>query len=464
MKTLYVRIVLTFMIVAFISGVIGVLLTSLYYQDKLKLNNEQKILEMGKSIRSLYEQDSEINLETYLTGIAALGFQIYAVNDHLEGRVYGGAFKHGRLSTSEIQAVLDGEIYHGMKEENSRLQIFSFFENSIRNTVGIPLQTKEGNAALFIRTDLEKQIGEIRIIVAVLLGFTFLTSLVLIVILTRFIVNPLKVLKKATQQIVKGNFNVGLEKSWKRQDEIGDLAHHFAQMAESIQQLDRMRQEFVANVSHEFQTPLTSIQGFARAVLDKQATPEQSEQYLKIIEQESKRLSSLSKQLLKLAALDKEDQQLHLTNFRLDEQIRQIIIMLEWQWSDKQMNLELELPEVSITADSSLLYEVWLNLISNSIHFSAQGDTISIEIRNYDADTIIIEIRDTGSGIPETELPFIFERFHKADKTRNRNRSSSGSGLGLSIVHKIILLHQGSIEVQSEVGKGTSFVVYLPRL
>lgn len=462
MKTLYVRIVLTFMLVAFVSGVIGVLLTSLYYQEKIKTNNEDKILAMGQSIRTLYEQDSDLNLDTYLTGIAALGFQVYAVDERLNRKAFGGEFKHGKLSDAEVRAVLGGVIYHGMREETSRLKLFSLFENSIRNTVGIPVQTREGNVALFIRPDLEKQVGEIRIIVAVLLGFTFLTSLVLIVVLTRFIVKPLQMLKKATQQIVQGNFNVGLEKSRNRKDEFGDLARHFARMAESIRQLDRMRQEFVANVSHEFQTPLTSIQGFARAVLDKQVTEEQADRYLEIIEQESRRLSSLSKQLLKLAALDKEDQRLQIASFRLDEQIREIIIMLEWQWSEKQLNLELELPEASIVADAHLLYEVWLNLISNGIYFTPSGGTISVEIRDRGGDGAEIEIRDTGIGIPESELKLIFERFHKADKARNR--SSSGSGLGLSIVHKIISLHRGTIEVRSEVGRGTAFTVRLPRL
>jgi len=465
MKTLYVRIVLIFMVIAFVSAIAGVLLTSLYYQDRLKMNNEQKILEMGQSIHALYDTDSSIPLDSFLTSIAVLGFQVYAVDESLEGKVFGAPFKHGELSAAEIQAVLNGEIYHGMKEENKRLKLVSFFENSVRNTVGIPLETREGKMALFIRTDLEKQIGEIRIIVAVLLGFTFITSLILIVVLTRFIVKPINVLKEATQKIVKGNFNVELEKSQRRKDEIGDLARHFAHMAQSIAQLDRMRQEFVANVSHEFQSPLTSIQGFARAILDKEVTSEQSDQYLSVIEQESKRLSSLSKQLLKLAALEKEDQQLHFTGFRLDEQIRQIMIVLEWQWSEKQLNLELELPEVSIRGDSQLLHEVWLNLIANGIHFSRPGGTISVEIRNSDGqgeDNIEVVIRDKGIGIPKEELPYIFDRFYMVDKARNR--SSSGSGLGLSIVHKIISLHRGTIRVESEYGEGTAFFVTLPRL
>jgi len=463
MRTLYVRIVLTFVGIAFVSGMIGLLLTSLYYQDHLKTNNEEKILEMGESIRSLYEQESEVRLDKYLEGVAALGFQIYAVDEELKGRVFGRAFKHGALNEAEIRAVLDGDVYHGMREENRRVKLFSLFENSVRNTVGIPLRTKEGKAALFVRPDLEAQIGEIRVIVAVLLGFTFLTSLVLIAVSTRYVVKPLKDLKKATQQIVQGDFNVGLEKSRNRKDEIGDLADHFAIMAESIGRLDRMRQEFVANVSHEFQSPLTSMQGFARAILDNQATPEQTQHYMTIIERESRRLSSLSKQLLRLASLDRENRRLHVESFRLDEQIRQVLISLEWQWTDKALNLELDLPETTIAADAELLHEVWLNLIANGIRFSNPEDTVGIAIRE-EVDRIVVDVRDTGAGIPEAEIPYIFDRFHKVDKSRNRSASDGGSGLGLSIVSKIVSLHRGTIEVKSMLGEGTVFTVRLPRL
>ncbi|WP_233567953.1 HAMP domain-containing sensor histidine kinase [Cohnella faecalis] len=258
---------------------------------------------------------------------------------------------------------------------------------------------------------------------------------------------------------MKGNFDVDLDSG--RKDELGGLALHFSQMAGSIRQVDRMRQEFVANVSHEFQTPLTSIQGFARAMRNKETTPEETEEYLSIIDQESGRLSSLSKQLLTLAALDKEDKPLQLAEFRLDEQIRQILIMLEWQWTEKRLNLDVDLPELTFAADAHLLYEVWLNLIANGIKFSETGDTLRIRA-TVSKDRIEVEIRDTGIGIPEAELPRIFERFHKADKSRDR--SSQGSGLGLAIVDKIVSLHRGTIRVESVLGEGTKVIVTLPRL
>ncbi|MEV5029058.1 sensor histidine kinase [Paenibacillus sp. LPE1-1-1.1] len=458
MKSLYVRIVFTFVMVAMISGLLGLLLTSLYYQYKQQSGNEQKMLATAQSIRDQYEQNPQLDLDTYLAHTAKLGYQIYYVNRDGMGRIYGSPFKHGQLNEQQIKAVRDGEVYLGMEKQKDRLQLFSYFKNSILNTVGLPIQTDEGEAALFIRPDLQQQIGEVRIIAGILIGMTFVISLVLIIILSRLIVKPVNELTRATQQMVAGNFDADLQLS--RGDEIGELARNFSAMTLAIKQLDQMRQEFVANVSHEFQTPLTSMQGLARAVLDKETTPEQTDSYLAIIEMESKRLSGLSKQLLMLAALDKESKPLHKTAFRLDEQIRQILITLEWQWTEKSLELELELPDTVVHADQQLLYEVWLNLIANSIKFSQPGEAISISIA--ESDVIEVKISDKGIGIPEVDLPYIFDRFYKADKARSHK--SAGSGLGLSIVQKIVALHQGSITVYSQPEEGTSVIVTFPRL
>lgn len=229
-------------------------------------------------------------------------------------------------------------------------------------------------------------------------------------------------------------------------------------MAQSLKRLDEMRQEFVANVSHEIQSPLTSIQGFARSILDKEATAEEQERYLRIIAEESGRLSSLSKQLLTLAALDKEAAALKRTDYRLDEQLRNCLIVTEWQWAEKGLSVDLDLPEIVIGADPQMLTQVWLNVITNSIKFSRPGGRLSIRI-DVGSD-IAVTIADTGIGIPGSELPHIFDRFYKADKARNR--SHAGSGLGLSIAKKIVELHAGSITAHSELGKGTAITVRLP--
>ncbi|WP_028550102.1 sensor histidine kinase [Paenibacillus sp. UNC451MF] len=458
MRTLYTRIVVTFIFIALISSIFALFVTNTYYTSQLRTYNEQKIMRIGSEIRDLYEQMPAMELSAYLTHIAGLGYQIYAVNSKMEGSFYGAPFKHTQFDPDIVRRVLAGDMYRGIMEEQHALMVTGFFENSIRNTSGLPIKVNGEPYALFIRPNLEEQIGEVRILMGFLLGFTFLFSIALIAVLTRFIVKPLQQLTEATNKIVGGNYNIQLDIS--RRDEIGNAARHFTQMASSLKKLDEMRQEFVANVSHEIQSPLTSIQGFAQTMLDKQATPEETERYLKIIEEESKRLSGLGKQLLTLAALDKEDTPVKRTAFRLDEQIRQALIVTEWQWTEKRLQLDLELPDMIVTGDAQLMVQVWLNLITNAIKFSHTGGTLRINAAVERE--ILVEISDTGMGISEDELPHIFDRFYKADQARNRTRS--GSGLGLSIARKIVELHGGSIQVRSRLGEGSTFIVRLPLL
>lgn len=457
MKTLYIRIVLTFVLITLISGIVALLLTNVYYVAHIREYNDKKLLTISNEIRTLYEQMPEVvRLDDYFNPIANMGFQLYVVNERMESAFYGAPFKHQEIDLTHIQSVLDGNTYNGVMEKRP-LFVTEYFENSIRNSIGFPLMAQGERYAVFVRPNLEQQIGEVRMLLAILLSSGFLFSIALIVILTRSIVKPVKQLTIATTKIVGGDYN--MEMDVQRQDEIGNLARHFKHMAQSLQRLDEMRQQFVANVSHEIQSPLTSIQGFAQSIIDEQASPDEQRRYLHIIAEESRRLSALSKQLLTLASLDKEADIVKPITYRLDEQIRQAMIVTEWQWSEGKLEIELDLDEVTVTADPQLLVQVWLNLITNSIKFCRPGDTISIRLQ-ADRD-IVVSVSDTGVGISDTELPHIFDRFYKADKARNRSRS--GSGLGLSIAKKIIDLHRGAIEVQSELGKGTTFTVRLPR-
>ncbi|MGI2296167.1 sensor histidine kinase [Paenibacillus sp. GXUN7292] len=456
MRTLYVRIVVIFIIITIFSTVVSLFIANAYYANKMRHYNEEEIMHIGLEIRELYELSPHLELGQYLNKIAAMGFQIYAVDEQLQTAMYGSPFRHTQFEEEQIRHVLEGGSYKGMLEQKQLLPIMGYFENSLRNTIGLPIKAEGKQYALFIRANLEQQIGEVRILLGLLMGFAFLLSLILIVILTRYIVKPLQVLKAATHKIVDGDYNLQLD--IRRKDEFGDLAKHFSHMAESIKRLDDMRQEFVANVSHEFQTPITSIQGFSETMMNNEMSEDEKQRYLQIIQDESKRLSSLSKQLLMLAALDKNMQLTKRTAFRLDEQIRQIFITLERQWTGKQLEIELELPEIVIQADEQLLYQVWFNLISNSIKFCSPQDTIAVRIDV--GKEVTVEIQDTGIGIAPDELPYIFDRFYKSDKARER--AKTGSGLGLSICRKIIDLHHGSIHVTSELNKGTSFRIKLP--
>ncbi|MEK3889317.1 sensor histidine kinase [Bacillus sp. FSL K6-3431] len=456
MKSLYFRIVATFALVALVSGLIAFLLSNLYYHAKLKDFNEKKILEISREIVYLNDH-SELSINEFLTSIADMNFQLYLVDQNLKGTHYGDEFRNYDLDEKVIKSILKGNTYYGITNFQSNLFVTGFFKDNLENSIGIPITVNGQTEALFVRPNVEKQFGEMRIVFSLLLGITFLLSLVLIFVFTTFLVRPIKKLMKATRKIASGNYHVQLESN--RSDEIGALANDFGKMAKSLQKLDEMRQEFVSNVSHEIQSPLTSIQGFTKAIRTEAVSKEEADRYLSIIEQESSRLSSLSKQLLMLSSLDKQVKAISKTEFRLDEQIREVILVAEWQWSQKNIEMKLDLPRIVIHADEQLLFQVWMNLITNSIKFTDENGAIYVAVV-VDED-IVVTVRDTGAGIQEEALPHIFDRFYMGDKSRNRTKS--GSGLGLSVVKKIVDIHDGSVDVVSKLAEGTEFIIRLPR-
>ncbi|MEH7128965.1 HAMP domain-containing sensor histidine kinase [Neobacillus drentensis] len=262
----------------------------------------------------------------------------------------------------------------------------------------------------------------------------------------------------ALKRISKGDFNVYLELNSGKRNQFTSLVDHINHMAKQLKQLEEMRQEFISNVSHEIQSPLTSIMGFARALQLNQLSGEERSHYLSIIETESRRLSKLSDNLMKLTSLETKHHPFERHSYRLDQQIRMIILACEPHWTEKELELDVSLERIDITADEDLMSQVWTNLIHNSIKFTPKLGTIRVHLHQVD-DKTVVKITDTGIGISKKDQVHIFERFYKADKARDR--SKGGSGLGLSIVKKIIEMHNGTILVDSEEGKGTTFTITL---
>jgi two-component system, OmpR family, phosphate regulon sensor histidine kinase PhoR len=267
----------------------------------------------------------------------------------------------------------------------------------------------------------------------------------------------------AMKMMAEGNFNIDLSYYNKR---IQDRDHPYTKIVESIShmanklgEMEEMRQEFISNVSHEIQSPLTSISGFAHALKNDDLNQEERNHYLQIIETECNRLSKLSENLLKLTSLESDHTPFEPKNYRLDHQLRRIILASEPQWIDKQINMDIDLEKLHLSADEDLMDQVWINLIHNSIKFTPNKGTITVEAIKTTENNITVRIKDSGIGISKDSLMHIFERFYKADQSRNRN--AGGSGLGLSIVKKIIDLHKGEIHVKSELEKGTEITVIL---
>jgi two-component system phosphate regulon sensor histidine kinase PhoR len=269
--------------------------------------------------------------------------------------------------------------------------------------------------------------------------------------------NPFASIIDTLQRIAKGDFTARLGEEVR--GPIGELVQTVNNMALELDQMEKMRQEFISDVSHEIQSPLTSIRGFATALRAENLSLEDRRHYLDIIEAESTRLSKLSANLLKLASLEAKQVKFEPKPYRLDMQIRNLVLACEPQWTAKQLELDVTLDEASITADEDLLSQVWTNLLHNSIKFTPAGGVVRVALHRH-GDRLVVSIADSGIGIAAEDQPHIFDRFFKAD--RARQSSEGGSGLGLSIAKTVVDLHHGTIAVKSQPGAGAVFTVEIP--
>ncbi|WP_233880029.1 HAMP domain-containing sensor histidine kinase [Virgibacillus halodenitrificans] len=458
MRTLYVRIIITTMAIMIASAVIAFAVTNIYYQYYLKPQNDEKITHIANNIVEIYNHNNNQSIDAFLNAMTDLGYKFHLVDQEGTEKTFGDPFSSTAMDERYIEKVLHGQVYHGIKNYPWKPFVTGFFDNELVNTIGVPVMVEGERRALFVRPNSSQQFGEMRFFLAVLLILTLLFSFLLVLISTRYIVNPIKNLTIATKKIAAGNYHLKLKV--KRKDEIGRLASDFSKMSRSLEQIEEKRQEFVSSVSHEIQSPLTSIQGFSKLIKEEELSKEERIHYLTIIEKESKRLSLLSKQLLTLSFLDSEKDINEGQKFDVAAQLRETIQTTEWQWREKNISIELDISSAYLKGDPRLLQQVWMNLISNAIRYTDASGKITL--RTYERkQEIEVVVEDTGIGITEENIPLLFERFYKVDKARTRTEDSTG--LGLAIVKKIIELHDGAIMVESTLGEGSRFIVTLPK-
>ena len=310
---------------------------------------------------------------------------------------------------------------------------------------------------IYVQKDTSGQKSAIANSAILILGCVFLTGSIVFLVIADIIVKPLTRLTNAIKELSNGNYNVRVDNVG--QDEISKLNQGFNQMARQLAKQDETRQKFISDISHEFQTPLTSIQGFANILIEEDLPKEQRVKYANIILYNSKRLSSLAKNMLQLTLLDREEIELELTNYSLVEQMNRVISTQENQAMEKNIEIVFEMPkkEIFIEGDEQRLEQVWTNIISNAIKYTNEGGLITITMKKNSKD-IEISIEDTGIGMSKEVVSHIFERFYREDKARN----VEGNGLGLAIVKSIVDLHHGKIDILSQVDVGTNFIVRLP--
>lgn len=287
-----------------------------------------------------------------------------------------------------------------------------------------------------------------------------IVSILLIIIalmqnISRKIVNPIKKITDATKKVASGDFTIELET--KRDDEIGELTHNFNKMVKELNSIECLQKDFINNVSHEIKTPISSIQGFAKLLEADDLSKEERKEYAEIIKEESDRLLYLSTNILKLAKLENQERIMNKTKFNIAEQIRRTISVLEPKWKEKNIKFNVSLKEQEFLGEKDLMYQVWMNIIENSIKFSKQDGQIDVKMKT-NQDSIIVEIKDYGIGMEEEEAKKIFDRFYQVDKSHTK----PGAGLGMTIAKRIVELSDGKIEVKSKLNESTTFTVTLP--
>ena len=284
-----------------------------------------------------------------------------------------------------------------------------------------------------------------------------MTGSIVFLIVADIIVKPISRLTKVTDELAKGNYKVRV--NYEGKDEISSLYASFNQMAVRLAKQETIRQQFISDVSHEFQTPLTAISGFATILKNENLTDEQRQKYADIILFNSNRLSHLSKNMLQLTLLDGEDTALDKTEFPLIEQLNRVIEMEDNAALSKDIEIEFIHPkkEFIIEADESRMEQVWINLLSNAIKYTNEHGVVTVEVRRTPTE-LQVRFEDTGVGMSQDAISHIFERFYRQDKSR----TIEGNGLGLSIVKRIIDLHHYKIDVESQEDVGSVFTVYIP--
>ncbi len=307
-------------------------------------------------------------------------------------------------------------------------------------------------------------LNSVNIITAVWMGITLISSTVLGALLglfyTIWFLKPLEQIIAATQRIAEGDFTtyVALDApSFITNSEFATLTDSFNHMTAELAGTELFRKDFISNFSHEFKTPIISIRGFARQLLDENLPREQQLEFAKIIAEEAEMLAGMSSNVLLLTKFEHQEIVSEKTNFSLDEQLRRCFLLFEEQWTALNLTIDMELDEVSCYSNEDMLACVWTNLFSNAMKFSKQDGALYIACQAKD-DCVVVTVRDSGTGMDKETVQHIFEKFYQGDISH----ASKGNGLGLTLVRRILYLLGGEIKVESALGFGSTFIVTLP--
>lgn len=432
-----------------------------------------KQTELRTTVQSLAEQskllegtDSDVIRQIYVLSIARVAKEdeLTVLITDADGNIEMGAKPDGTTYTLPGYHI-SNEVVAEMHKNGSYASVGSLgvLSESSFYTVGTCVKDDNGDADLmiFVSTQDPNSAGVVRHSTQTLVLILLVTLAVMLVIsfmISQHFTRPLKTIAAAAKEFAGGNFDVRVPED-NRCYEIDELAVSFNNMARDLDQLEELTRGFISNVSHEFKTPMTTIGGFVDGMIDGTIPEEQRDKYLRIIAEETRRLSRMVNRMLDAAKIQSGELLLSPAPFDFSAMTSQIILSFEQKIEKKKLEVECELDDrLIVMGDRDHLYRAVYNLVDNAVKFIDEGGRLTLRA-HPEGDFCAFSISNTGTGISAEDLPHVFDRFYKADRSRSMDKT--GAGLGLYIVKNIINLHGGEISVRSDGGE-TEFEFTLP--
>ncbi len=333
---------------------------------------------------------------------------------------------------------------------------FKMLNHKRASLVGIPIENSNQEKAMIIVVhNVDQDLRNVSLLLLIAVIATILVIAIMIFIISKKITTPLKKMSKVARSLAEGDFEQRVKV--KSNDEIGELAKNLNFMAGELAGVEKMRRDFVANVSHDLRTPLTSLHGFLTALLDGTIPKKKEQHYIKIMKEQTERQIKLVADLLDLARMESKQLEIYPSDFNLSEEVRLVIGRMDPELTKSKVEIQFitdETRDIYVFADRDQIDRVIINLIQNAIQFSPENSTIEVILVSVEDDFAKLTVKDFGPGIKKENLKYIWQRFYKEDEARTKQ---VGTGIGLSIVKEILELHHTTIQVDSEEGKGTSF-------
>ena len=465
-RKLYIKFILAYVCFAALSVTVVLTITSPITYNFLVKQKAAELYRSANEISSTYAgyfYDDSLSTEDVKWQLKAAGdfssIKIWIMNTNGEV-IYNSDDSASSDTSFTVEGFLEEDTSRNFYREGD---FYGHFNEDMLSVLCPITDTYSLKGYVVVHFPLERiheQRNDLNLIILATVAVVFVMSTFILIVFTDIVYLPLRKITKATEAYAEGDFTYPIDVE--TNDEMGYLAASLTYMADKLSHFEDDQKKFIANVSHDFRSPLTSMKGYLEAMVDGTIPPEQHEKYLNIVKNETERLTKLTNNLLTLNNLNITGMNLDITDFDINNTIRNTVATFEGTSRNKHISFNLILTgeELFVSADKGKIEQVLYNLIDNAIKFSKPDSSIRIET-NEKNETIFVSVKDSGIGIPKENLKLIFDRFYKSDHSRGKDKK--GTGLGLSIVKEIINAHHENINVISTVDVGTEFIFTLPR-